>query len=161
MTIEISKYYFNKDTHSELGTLANTLASNRGLQVSRWQNNSSNRTTITYMIHLGERADQSRYQKDVEFKVSEISRRGGKIYDETKMLESIIQFLKAIELEGLEYGLDDECVVCGKRAEKVNIQIFADDTKRTKLYCRNGHTTSREFNGSLNDIPPNRILIVG
>ena len=65
MAIDTNKYFFNKDLHIEVATELNALANSKGVQVSRWVNNSRGRQIVTYIVHRGERADRAVDQADV------------------------------------------------------------------------------------------------
>jgi hypothetical protein len=94
--IETAKFYYNKESHIELANQVNALADKKGVSVSRWQNNSKNRVKVTYHVHTGDRNDFGSRQENVMRTESDESRRGGKIYDETQMMESIIKFLNTL-----------------------------------------------------------------
>lgn len=97
--IEISKYYYNRDQHSELATEINLLAEKHGLQVSRWVNNSKGRQIITYKIHTGERNQFGSKQEGVQFKIAADSGRGKYVTDETEMLWAVKNYLKTLETD--------------------------------------------------------------
>lgn len=100
--IEISKYYYNRDQHSELATEVNILAEKHGLQVSRWVNNSKGRQIITYKIHTGERNQFGSKQENVQFEITEDSGRGKYVTDETEMLWAVKNYLKTLATDESE-----------------------------------------------------------
>lgn len=87
--IETSKYYWNKDVHTEIANEINALATSKDVQVSRWVNNSKGRQVVTYKIHTGERNEFGSKQENVIFEISEDSGRGNKIYNEVAMLQAV------------------------------------------------------------------------
>lgn len=118
MSIETSNYFFNKELHTEIATELNAFATSKNVQVSRWVNNSKGRQIVTYIVHEGERHQFSSKQENVLFKTSVDAGRGGKVYDETGMLNEIRQFLNSIvideaisdePIDGFYYS-DDEAI---------------------------------------------------
>lgn len=101
MSIEISNYYYNAETHAEIAAELNTLASSKNVQVSRWVNNSKGHQIVTYIVHEGERNQYASKQENVLFKTSVDAGRGKKVYDETTMLAEVREFLNNIVVEGI------------------------------------------------------------
>lgn len=110
MTIQTSTYFFNAEQHTEMAEEANAIASRKNVQVSRWVNNSKGRQIVTYMVHTGERAARAVDQQDVQFKTSFDAGRGGRVKNETGMLNEVMAFLNSIEEPQeivIELGTDD------------------------------------------------------
>lgn len=91
--IETTVYYYNREAHSEEAGELNAMASQKGMQVSRWVNNSKNRQIVTYMVHTGERNQFASRQENVLFETSVDAGRGGRVTDETAMMREVRQFL--------------------------------------------------------------------
>ena len=65
--IDTTKYYRQPEL-AELAQNTNLLAAAKGVQVSRWvANGGLVKSTITYAVHTGERANQARQQRGVQF----------------------------------------------------------------------------------------------
>ncbi len=112
--IDTTKFFFNKNQHVALAESANELATSKNVSVSRWQNNSKGRQIVTYIVHTGERNDFASKQENVLFSINEDSGRGGKIYDESAMLNAVIAYLHTIEIETIN---SDEYEVVGEGHE--------------------------------------------
>lgn len=129
MAIDTNKYFFNKALHIEVATELNALANSKGVQVSRWVNNSKGRQVITYIVHRGERADRAVDQADVLFKTSVDAGRGGRVYDETGMMREVRQYLDSLvadgAIEGFYYSDDDTIAGEPQFALDVNEQYEA------------------------------------
>lgn len=112
MAIDTSKYFFNKAAHVEIATELNIAASSRGVQVSRWVNNSKGRQIITYKVHRGERADRAIDQTAVLFEIFEDAGRGRQVRNETAMLNECAAFVASIETASVKHDVtyvnDDE-----------------------------------------------------
>lgn len=113
--IETTKFFYNKNLHTEIATELNQLASSKQAQVSRWVNNSKGRQVVTYIVHTGERNEFASKQENVLFKTSEDAGRGRKVDDETNLMQQVREFLNSIvaetsesELVGFYYSTDDE-----------------------------------------------------
>lgn len=102
MAIDTSKFFFNKAAHVEIATELNIAASSKGVQVSRWVNNSKGRQIITYKVHRGERADRAIDQTAVLFEIFEDAGRGRQVRNETAMLNECAAFVASIEPEIIE-----------------------------------------------------------
>lgn len=97
--IETTVYFYNKSAHIAAADELNALASAKGVQVSRWINNSRGRQVATYIVHTGERASRSDKQEGVIFKTSLDSGYGRKIYDETGLMAECLSAVMEIEKE--------------------------------------------------------------
>lgn len=99
MTIEINKFFYNKNIHTEMAIEINKLATRNGVSVSRWVNNSKNRQVITYAVHTGERSPRASSQENKLFEVKLDSGYGRRVTDETEAMDKIVEFLKNIKPE--------------------------------------------------------------
>jgi hypothetical protein len=94
--IDTNKYFYSKNMHVELAEELNRIAARKGVQVSRWVNNSKNRQIVTYMVHEGERNQFASKQENVLFSINEDAGRGGQIYDEQAMIREVRAFLNSL-----------------------------------------------------------------
>lgn len=99
MTIDTSKFYFNRDAHTDLAETANSMAAQKNVSVSRWVNNSKGRQIVTYIVHTGARNEFASKQDGILFQVVEDAGRGGRVYDETALLNQVIAYINSIVVE--------------------------------------------------------------
>ncbi len=97
--IDTSKFFFNKTNAVETAEVINELATSKGVQVSRWVNNSKGRQIVTYIVHTGERNDFASKQEGVLFTVKTDAGRGNQVKDESSMMQQVITFLNSIIVE--------------------------------------------------------------
>lgn len=94
--IDTNKYFYNKREHTDYADELNSYAARKGVQVSRWVNNSKSRQIVTYIVHEGERNQYASKQENALFSVNEDAGRGGTIYDETTMMNAVMNFLQGL-----------------------------------------------------------------